>query len=342
MAPLLRVPRSVRQGAVSIAYGAETTLRRALSAVAERVGWRPALLPYSGYASPEGARVLARVVLAPAGVDPAARRGIAAWRRLLTLECPDTEVRVEFAGTTTVVASDPAGLVDVTVPVHAALGDGPVDARLSVGRRVAVRVPVHVVTGGHGVVCDIDDTVWVTGIGHPLQAARRTLFGTSSTREAVPGMAALVREAARSQRGAAVVYLSNGPWNFAGVVTRFLRKKGFPAGAVLMTDWGVEPTRWFRDGQAHKRSSLVRLHEDLPEVSWVLVGDDGEHDPELYEAFARAHPASVDAIALRQVAPDAPVVDDATDVAGVPVVRGRDGHALLPLLRAALGERRSP
>ncbi len=103
-----------------------------------------------------------------------------------------------------------------------------------------------------------------------------------------------------------------------------------------MTDWGIEPTRWFRDGREHKRSSLVRLREDLPEVSWVLVGDDGEHDPELYEAFARAHPASVDAIALRQVAPDAPDVDGTAEVAGVPVVRGRDGHALLPLLRAAL------
>lgn len=96
------------------------------------------------------------------------------------------------------------------------------------GCRVFVRVPVHVVTGGHRVVCDIGDIVWVTGISRPLHATRRTLSGTSSTREAVPGMAALVREAVGSQRGAAVVYLSNGPWNFAGVVTRFLRKRGFP------------------------------------------------------------------------------------------------------------------
>ncbi len=124
------------------------------------------------------------------------------------------------------------------------------------------------------------------------------------------------------------------------VVTRFLRKQGFPAGAVLMTDWGVTPTRWFRDGSEHKRSSLVRLHEDLPEVSWVLIGDDGEHDPDLYEEFARAHPGSVDAVALRQVAPDAADDGGTSEVAGVPVVRGTDGNALLPLLRAAMPERR--
>lgn len=336
MAALTRLLHAVQQGAVPVAYATGTRLRAGASALAVRVGWRPALLPYSGYASTNQARVLARVVLAPASADPAARRGVAAWRRLLTLECPAAEVRVELAGVMTTVSSDDGGLIDVTVPLHEPLGDGPATALLHVDGRPPARVPVHVVTGRRGVVCDIDDTVWVTGIAHPVQAARRTLFGTSSTRRVVPGMAALVREAARRQEGAATVYLSNGPWNFAGVVTRFLRKQGFPAGAVLMTDWGVTPTRWFRDGAEHKRSSLVRLHEDLPEVSWVLIGDDGEHDPDLYEEFARAHPGSVDAVALRQVAPDAADDGGTSEVAGVPVVRGTDGNALLPLLRAAM------
>ncbi len=211
MGSLPRLLHAAQRGSISVAYTVETGLRGVASALVERLGWRPALLPYSGYASTDRARVLARVVLAPRAVDPAARRGIAAWRRLLTLECPATEVQVDLAGVTTVATSDAAGLIDVTVPVSAPLGRGPVHAELSVAGRRSVRVPVHVVSGGQGVVCDIDDTVWVTGIGHPLQAARRTLFGTSSTREAVPGMAALVREAARRQQGAAVVYLSNGP-----------------------------------------------------------------------------------------------------------------------------------
>jgi phosphatidate phosphatase APP1 len=332
-----RAPQSARSRAVSIAYAAETALRSGMIALAERVGWRPALLPYSGYADGDSARILARVVLAPASVDPAARRGIAAWRRLLTLECPATEVRIELGGTTTVVTTDDAGLVDTTVALEHPLEPGTAGALLRVDGRVPARVPVHVVTTGRGVICDIDDTVWVTGIGHPIEAARRTLFGTSSTRQAVPGMSELIREAAGRQHGAAVVYLSNGPWNFAGIASRFLRKRGFPAGTLLMTDWGITRTRWFRDGQEHKRSELARLRDDLPNVSWVLVGDDGEHDPELYETFTREHPTAVDAIALRQVRPDAVGGDETSHVDGVPVLRGRDGNALLPRLRSVLG-----
>ena len=84
-----------------------------------------------------------------------------------------------------------------------------------------------------------------------------------------------------------VLYLSNGPWNLIGPLTAFLERNGFPPGALLLTDWGLQPDRWFRDGQAHKRGSLLRLAEDLPGVDWTLVGDTGEHDPALYEEFAQ-------------------------------------------------------
>jgi hypothetical protein len=45
-------------------------------------------------------------------------------------------------------------------------------------------------------------------------------------------------------------------------------------------DWGLTPRRWFRDGGEHKASALMRLAKDMPTVSWVLVGDAGEHDLE--------------------------------------------------------------
>ena len=84
-----------------------------------------------------------------------------------------------------------------------------------------------------------------------------------------------------------VVYLSNGPWNLAGPLARFLETHGFPPGALLLTDWGPTPTRWFRDGQAHKRSSLQRLADDLPGVRWTLVGDTIRQTKELAYAKRR-------------------------------------------------------
>ncbi len=69
----------------------------------------------------------------------------------------------------------------------------------------------------------------------------------------------------------------------------------------MLTDWGPTNTGWFRSGQEHKHACLTSLAADFPGIRWVLVGDDGQHDPEIYAAFARAHPDRVRAIALREL-----------------------------------------
>lgn len=320
----------------ALAYRAETGLRRRLSRLAERRGWTPAVLPYPGYGGQGRLRVLGRVLLAPASTDPAARRGLPGWQRLLTLELPEVEVVVAVAGQQVTARSDEAGLVDVTVDATPA--QGRVEATLTAGARSTTAV-VHVAADSAqtGIVCDIDDTVWVTGLNHPLRAGWRTLTRASGGRQAVPGMSSLLSGLTAQNAGGPLVYLSNGPWNLAGPVTRFLERTGFPAGALLMTDWGITPRAWFRDGKAHKRSSLERLAEDFPSVRWVLIGDDGEHDPELYAAFARQHPDRVAAIALRQVATTADATKPAADDSGGgPLVRASGGDELLELLRPVL------
>jgi phosphatidate phosphatase APP1 len=323
--------RSLR--AIAAAYRVKARLNRTLSSAARRRGWTTAALGYPGYAAAGRARVRGRLLLAPAGTDPSARRDIPGWRRLLTLEQPHGEIDVTLGGSRVRARADEAGLVDVTLT--AALPPGRAMALLHPEDRPPVPAPVHVVAPGapRGVVCDIDDTVWITGIRHPLRAAWRTFAGNGSTRRPVAGMAVLLTRLVAGAPHAPVVYLSNGPWNLAGPITDFLRRHGFPAGALLLTDWGISPRAWFRSGRAHKRSSLERLATDLPGVQWVLVGDDGEHDPEIYRDFARSHPGHVAAIALRTVAPFGTSPPESEDRVGpVPVVRAGDGRALAHLL----------
>jgi phosphatidate phosphatase APP1 len=73
-------------------------------------------------------------------------------------------------------------------------------------------------------------------------------------------------------------------------------------------------------------------------VDWVLIGDDGEHDPEIYRDFARAHPEQVAAIALRTVAPMGTAAPESQETIGaIPVFRAGDGTALAEkLVRSGL------
>jgi phosphatidate phosphatase APP1 len=322
-------PASWSLRVVAAAYRVKTRLGEVLSARARRRGWTTAALGYPGYAAQGRARVRGRLLMAPAGTDPNARRDIPGWRRLLTLEQPHGEIDVTVGETRVRARADEAGLIDLTVPAD--LAPGPAAALLHVEDRRPVPAPLHVASpdARRGVVCDIDDTVWITGIAHPLRAAWRTFAGNGSTRRPVAGMSTLLGRLVEGTPHAPVVYVSNGPWNLAGPITDFLARHGFPAGALLLTDWGITPQAWFRSGRAHKRGALERLAEDLPGVQWVLVGDDGEHDPEIYRDFARSHPEQVAAIALRTVAPigtEPPETEER--VGAVPVVHAGDGRAL--------------
>ncbi|HLM05809.1 MAG TPA: phosphatase domain-containing protein [Blastococcus sp.] len=315
--------------AIAAANRVKNRANRTASARARKLGWTVAALGYPGYAAQGRARVLGRLLLAPAGTDPNARRDIPGWRRLLTLEQPFGEIDVSVGSLRVRARADESGLIDVTVPVE--LPPGPGSALLHVEGRPPVPAPVHVASPevDRGIVCDIDDTVWITGIRHPLGAAWRTFAGNGSTRRPVDGMSALLSRLVQSAPYEPVVYLSNGPWNMAGPITAFLERHGFPPGALLLTDWGISTRAWFRSGRAHKREQLERLAQEHPGVRWVLVGDDGEHDPDIYRDFAQAHPGQVAAIALRTVAPIGTAPPETEERVGrIPVVRAGDGRAL--------------
>ena len=145
-----------------------------------------------------------------------------------------------------------------------------------------------------GVVSDIDDTVMVTALPRPLLAAWNSFVVDEHARQPVPGMAVLMERIVRENPGAPVIYLSTGAWNIAPTLIRFLRRHLFPPGSILLTDWGPTHDRWFRSGRAHKLSNLRRLAAEFPEVKWLLIGDDGQHDEEIYTTFTSEQPEQRD------------------------------------------------
>ncbi|BDZ46601.1 hypothetical protein GCM10025866_25100 [Naasia aerilata] len=153
-------------------------------------------------------------------------------------------------------------------------------------------------------------------------------------------MSVLYDRLALEHPGAPVIYLSTGAWNVAPTLTRFLSRNLYPAGPLLLTDWGPTHDRIFRSGRQHKVDSLKRLAEELPDVKWLLIGDDGQHDEEIYGEFALEHPDRVAAVAIRQLsAGEAVLAGGRTKAEGyaektsVPWVSAPDGAGLATELK---------
>jgi phosphatidate phosphatase APP1 len=270
-------------------------------------GLLPTVIPYAGYGGEGWIRVLGRVLLVRARKNPDAQkprnRSVRGWRSFTSVPAGDVPVIVTAGGTEHRVTADRGGVVDMRLDVTLAPGWNTVTFRTD--DSPAVSAPVFVVDSKaeFGILSDIDDTVMVTALPRPLLAAWNTFVLDEHARSPVAGMSVLYERLVRSHPGAPVIYLSTGAWNVAPTLTRFLSRNLYPEGALLLTDWGPTHDRLFRSGKQHKRTNLARLATEFPALKWVLIGDDGQHDEELYGEFALANPQNVAAVCIRQLTP---------------------------------------
>jgi phosphatidate phosphatase APP1 len=276
-----------------------------------RRGWKVAVTAYTGYGAsatddrPGWVRVMGRVLLARIDPKPGRRlKKLRGWRTFTAVSVMDAEVSIEAGGQTSKMRCDRGGFIDVVV--EADLAPGWATVTLQSEDSAPVEAPIRIIdpaTTRLGVISDVDDTVMVTTLPRPLLAAWNTFVLDEHARASVPGMAVLYERLVNANPGAPVFYLSTGAWNVAATLTRFLSRHLYPAGPLLLTDWGPQPDRFFRSGQAHKRASMARLADEFPDIRWLLVGDDGQHDPEIYAEFAAEHPDAVAAVAIRHLSP---------------------------------------
>lgn len=330
-----------RPGAIHIAARIEDWVHRRRAGHARRRGLVPTLLPFAGYGGRGWVRVLGRVVYQrPRARTVDRARGIRGWRSFTSVHVPDAEVTVTGDRGSGLLRADRGGVLDARVELDLAPGWSTVRLRLGDGDEVEAPVFVVDEEGGVGLLSDIDDTVMVTALPRPFLAAWNTFVLDEHARSPVPGMAVLYERLTRTHPGCPVIYLSTGAWNVAPTLTRFLHRNLYPRGPLLLTDWGPTHDRWFRSGRDHKRESLERLAREFPGIRWLLVGDDGQHDEELYSAFARQHPGNVAAIAIRELTPGEAVLAGGRTKSSdheadrIPWASAPDGAGLSAQLRA--------
>lgn len=328
-----------------------TFLNRVLSG---RYSWREAAYGYVGYGSPAFVRVLGRIVLSPQPsrlesqflTELIARRG---WRNFFNVPLVNGEAVVTVNGHEYPVTANRSGYIDVRIEDHGLdVGWHQIQIRPKNGESLTVDVNIIAADQRFGLVSDIDDTIITTSLPRPFIAAWNTFVLEETARTAVPGMSELYRNLQDQFEGAPVFYVSTGAWNTAPTLGRFLRHHRYPVGPMLLTDWGPTNTGWFRSGQDHKRVALEQLARDFPRIRWMLVGDDGQHDPTIYTTFAQNHPDRVAMIAIRQLTPTEQVLahgsplslNDETianpELQPVPVVSAPEGYSLGDIIQPRL------
>lgn len=308
-----------------------------------RLGRPVRVHPFAGFGTGDWAVLGGRVLVEASRRTGAGRTSRWAVLRanvlpFLSAEVAGALVRVTLDGHEVLVRADQEGYLRVRLE----------EARLPPGRHQVTLTPVRpagtaAVATVHvpdpsvdlTVVSDIDDTIVDSGIAHGLLATLRTmLLQDQSTRVPLAGAAQLYRALARGPSQRPFFYLSTSPWNLAGFLQDFLAQHGFPAGPLVLTDWGPSADSLLRiSSRAHKLAALRELAQALPDSRFLLIGDSGQQDPAIYAAFCAEHPGRVAAIYIRRAGPagadSTRQAERLLAEAGVPFVLTGDTQAML-------------
>ncbi|MDO4241188.1 MAG: DUF2183 domain-containing protein [Microbacteriaceae bacterium] len=310
-----------------------------------RRGKKPVIVPSSSYGSTAGwVRLLGRTLLLhpksralfvhrPEHTQVSIERG---WRSFTSVPASDETIKVIVEGEVVATTkTDDGGVLDAVIKLKLPPGRQTIQLETSNGDLANQTVWVVDESAEFGVISDIDDTILHTSLPSPLVAAWNSFVRSENARSATPGMPVLLDHLASQNPGCPVIYLSTGAWNVAPALTRFLQRHLYPPGPLLLTDWGPTADRWFRSGVEHKRHELRRLVREFPNVKWLLLGDDGQHDEKIYREFTEEFPDRVAAVAIRHLTLGEAVLAGGRSkaekhkaVSGVPWVYGADGSSL--------------
>jgi phosphatidate phosphatase APP1 len=312
-----------RTGAEDGGEGARAP-RRGRHAVLHRLRFRGRDLrieAYHGYGTRETVYLKGRVLRDPgireADADAGYLRNLGnSLRRALTDEVPYARVRARFGDSVAEGPTDREGYFYIPLPLAAPPATDTawhtvqlelLDPLPRGGEAVRAEAEVLIPPEDSelGIISDIDDTIVRTEATNLLRMLRIVLLTSAHSRMPFDHVDSLYRALKRGSDGARtnpIFYVSSSPWNFFDLLKEFFRVHDIPKGPLFLRDWDFSPRKVL--GMGHQEHKLVRirhLFDRYPGLSFLLIGDSGQEDPEIYREIALEQPDRVVAIYIRSV-----------------------------------------
>lgn len=239
------------------------------------------------------------------------------YKRFESFEVPGARIQAEFYGLRYETKTDAEGYFEFRLEVPASLdtsrawhqarfrlldklgkNNGPVTANS--------KIIIPQAEAEYGIISDIDDTVLQTGATNFIRMMQKTFLYNAKTRLPFEGVAAfyhaLYQGSTENNIKNPVYYVSSSPWNLYDMLEDFWEVQGLPPGPFMLRDLAFDPKKLFKSAHHdHKLSQIENIFEYTGDMPFILIGDSGQHDPEIYREVVRNHPGRVMAIYIRDV-----------------------------------------
>ncbi len=154
-----------------------------------------------------------------------------------------------------------------------------------------------------GIISDIDDTIMVTGVKSffKIKVILNTLFLNPFRRKPIEAAADAFHLISNQVEGKGpVIYLSNSPWNLFVYLNTFLEFNGFPEGRLILRDMGWQLLRSKTIAQRNKFIEVEKLLIAFSDTNFILIGDTGELDFDIYKMIEEKYPERIEQVILNR------------------------------------------
>lgn len=275
-----------------------------------------AIVPYRSFGDSTSLHVRGRVlrdrnISAASEHEPVWRNMVNVYKRLASDEIAGARLVARFRGDEVEGTSDEEGYFHFQIPVALDAshhGWHEVELRLDddrEGEPAIAYVLVPSEDAEYGIISDLDDTVVQTGATALTSMVRTVLLHNAHTRIPFEGVSAFYRALHRGNMGEElnpIFYVSSGPWNLYDLYADFLAHQSIPAGPIMLGDYGIDEEKFIHDPHdEHKLRAVRGILNAYPRLRFVLIGDSGQRDPEIYSEVVRQFPGRVAVIYIRDV-----------------------------------------
>lgn len=246
----------------------------------------------------------------PSENKSAPRNLLAAVRRYSGNSVPDIQVKAIFGDKEVLVISDAEGIVEGSFKkIHSKedekihfcfVEEEDLDFEMK-----DIFIPVYRYTEEHtlGIISDIDDTILVSKATQVGEKFWLSISKNAYTRRPFPGISEFYKGLTKDGQKP-VFYVSSSDWNLNELIKDFLNYRDIPKGPLLLQDLHINLKNIWKSGggnHAHKAEKIEFIFSLYPHMKFILVGDSGQHDPELYAEAIKAHPGRVVAVYIRLI-----------------------------------------
>jgi len=184
--------------------------------------------------------------------------------------------------------------------VRAALDFVPDKVRVLASDKLSATEDV-VVTDSKGIsiVSDIDDTIKHSAIASGAKEIFKNTFIRDLGELTVPGVKEWYSK--MDSMGVKLHYVSNSPWQLYPLLRSYFALAGLPHGSFHLKQYSGMLQGIFEPAAERKKGSLDRIMHDFPERKFILIGDSGEADLEVYTDIVQEHPGRVLGVFIRDV-----------------------------------------